>query len=140
VRRPLAVLTVLAGIAIIAAGSALAKGPSLASICGATGCVTLRGELAVQPIFSWWSVPFASRAAPGPAPSYSIRVRDPSGVTWVLLYVPNRHAIRIWQSRVPPDSQPIGPYWRTVPMSAEPVLRRLVRRVGPHAAPAGCHR
>lgn len=134
--RLLRILSVFGGLAAIAIGSAAAKGPNVASVCGASGCVTLRGESMVQPLISWWYTPFAPRAAPRPAPYYSIRLRDPSGIRWSLLYVPARRAIRIWQSRVPPYHQSIGPYWRTVPSSAVPAIRWLLQKLSPHAAPA----
>jgi hypothetical protein len=140
VLRLLGFLSLFCTVAFIAAGSATAKGPNVASICGASGCVTLRGESAVQPlaswVVSWWYTPFVSRAAPAPAPYYSIRLRDRSSAKWVLVYVPRRHAISVWQRRVPPDGRPIGPYWRTVPKSADPAIRRFVRNLSPYVAPA----
>jgi hypothetical protein len=95
----------------------------------------LRGKAALQPLISWWYRPFSHRSAPAPAPLYSIALRDPSGIRWSLLFVPARRAIRIWQSRVPPYNQPIGPYWRTVPGAALPAIGRLGRKITPFAAP-----
>ena len=89
----------------------------------------------VWPLLSWTYTPFKPRAAPRPAPYYSIRVRDPSGIKWTLLYVPSRRMMRIWQSRVPPYSESIGPYWRVVPRLAVPQIAKAVARVRPYAAP-----
>jgi hypothetical protein len=123
---------VLAGLCVT---SAEAKGPNVARVCGATRCTTIRGETAVWPLLSWQDAPFSARGAPSPAPYYSIRLHDPTGITWVLIYVPRRHAVRIWQNRVPPSSQGLGPYWRTLPASAEPVFRDAVRGLVPRRAP-----
>lgn len=132
------VLSAIGGLALIAPGSAVAKGPNFASICAASGCTTLRGEAAVQPLISWWYRPFSHRSAP--APFYSIKLRDPSGIRWSLLYVPARRAMRIWQSRVPPYNESIGPYWRTVPGAAVPAIDQLMHKVTPYAAPRRWHR
>jgi hypothetical protein len=128
-------VAVVAGVALTAPGSAAAKGPNFARLCGASGCTTLRGETAVQPLLSWWYTPFFQRGAPAPAPFYRIRITDPSGVKWSLLYVPARHAVRFWQNRVPPYHESIGPYWRSVPGSAVAVMGRLVHKLKPYAAP-----
>ena len=122
-------------LAALTSGAAQAKGPNAASVCGASGCTTLRGESAVWPLLSWTSTPFKPRAAPRPAAYYSIRVSDPTGIKWTLLYVPSRRMMRIWQSRVPPYSEPIGPYWRIVPRTAVPQIVRAVAHVRPYAAP-----
>ena len=133
-------LVVLGAFALGAPGSAAAKGPNVARVCGASGCTTLRGESAVQPLISWWYTPFSSRRAPRPAPYYSIAIRDPSGVRWSLLYVPSRRAMRIWQNRVPPYNQPIGPYWRDVPAAAVSGLGRVAAGLKPYAAPSAWRR
>jgi hypothetical protein len=134
--RPAGALAAIAAAALVTVPAASAKGPNAASVCGEARCVTIRGEAAVWPLLSWQYAPFAERDAPAPAPFYSIRLREPTGVRWVLLYVPERHAVRIWQSRVPPYSQGIGPYWRTLPASGERALRRAAGRLAPYAAPA----
>ena len=133
--RLLASMSLVTAIGAIAVASATAKGPNVASVCGATRCITIRGQTEVWPLLSWSHVPFSSRPAPAPAPYYSIRLHDPSGIRWVLLYVPRRHAVRIWQSRVPPYSEGVGPYWRTLPASSERAFRRVVRNLIPRAAP-----
>jgi hypothetical protein len=132
--RWIGVVSVVGGLALLASGSAAAKGPDFARICGASSCTTVRGEFAVQPLISWWYTPFSQRGAPRPAPYYAIKLRDPSGIRWVLLYVPGRHAMRIWQNRVPPYNQAFGPYWRTVPRTAMRAIARLVSKVRPYGA------
>ena len=115
--------------------AAAAKGPNVATVCGAKRCTTIRGDLAVAPLLAWQWVPFRTRSAPAPAPYYSIRLHDPGGIDWEFLYVPRHHAVRFWQSRVPPYAQGIGPYWRGLPASAERVFARAVRGLRPLAAP-----
>ena len=131
----LRVVGVVAALAALTSGAAQAKGPNAAAVCGASGCTRLTGESAVAPLLSWTYTPFKPRAAPRPAPYYSIRVSDPSGIKWTLLYVPSRRMMRIWQSRVPPYSESIGPYWRVVPRPAVPQIAKAVARVRPYAAP-----
>jgi hypothetical protein len=133
--RVVRVVALLAAVAAVAAAPSAAKGPNLARVCGSSGCVSIHGESAVQPLMSWWWTPFARRGAPAPAAYYSIRIHDPAGINWVLLYVPARRAMRIWQSRVPPYNESIGPYWRTIPRSAGRGLEAVVRPVRPFAAP-----
>jgi hypothetical protein len=133
--RFVAAVALAAGVAAVSATAAEAKGPNVASVCGAARCITIDGETAVWPFLAWQYVPFSARRAPAPAPYYSIRLHEPTGIRWVLLYVPRRHVVRFWQSRVPPYSQGIGPYWRTLPASAERVFRRVVRGLAPRAAP-----
>jgi hypothetical protein len=135
VLRVLTSVSLVAMLGAIAVASAMAKGPNIGTVCGATGCITIRGETAVWPLLSWSYAPFSSRTAPAPAPYYSIRLDDPSGIKWVILYVPTRHAVRIWQSRVPPYPEGVGPYWRTLPASADRVFRRAVGRMQPRLAP-----
>lgn len=55
-------------------------------------------------------------------------------VTWTLLYVPRRDAMRIAQSRVPPYAAGVGPYWRAVPGSAWAALDRATDGVTPFPA------
>lgn len=135
------VTTLLAGsvLAVVLTGSAGAKGPFEGRLCGSSGCVTLRGYAATAPFTSWWSRPSAQRPAPRPAPFFRIVLRQgvPDGeepVTWTLLYVPQRAAMRIVQSRVPPYAAGAGPYWRTVPGTARAALQRATRNVAPFAA------
>jgi hypothetical protein len=133
--RLVAAVALTAAVVAASATSAQAKGPNVASVCGATRCITIHGEMAVWPLLSWQYVPFSIRRTPVPAPYYSIRLHDPTGIKWVLLYVPKQHAVRFWQSRVPPYSQGIGPFWRTLPANAERVFRRVVRGLAPRVAP-----
>jgi hypothetical protein len=89
----------------------------------------------VWSLFAWQDAPFAIRAAARPAPFYGIRLHDTSGIERTIVYVPRRHAVRLWQSSVPPYAQGIGPYWRTLPAQAEVVFRRRVRGLVPRSAP-----
>jgi hypothetical protein len=128
------VASALAGAALLVPGSAGAKGPNFANVCGTSGCATVRGEFAVYRFMSWWNTPFSQRGAPAPAPFYKIKIRDPSGIRWSLLYAPSRRAMRIWQNKVPPYNQSIGPYWRSVPRAAVADMAALIRKVKPYAA------
>lgn len=135
------VATLLAGslLAVALAGSAGAKGPFEGRLYGSSGCVALRGYAATAPFTSWWPRRFAQRPAPRPAPFFRIVLRQsiPDGgepVTWTLLYVPQRGAMRIVQSRVPPYAAGVGPYWRTVPASARAALARATEGTTPFPA------
>jgi hypothetical protein len=88
-----------------------AKGPSTATVCGASGCATYRGELEILPMYQWWTKPFSLRSAPRPAAYYRIRLVDPGVQTSILLYSPARRAMRIWQGRssIPGQGGPAGP-------------------------------
>jgi hypothetical protein len=113
-----------------------AKGPDRATVCGVTHCVSIHGERAVWSLLAWqYDGPFAVRPAPRPAPFYAIRVRDSTRLDWTIVYVPRRHAVRLWQSHVPPYRQGVGPYWRTLPASAETVFARVVAPLAPRGAP-----
>ena len=135
--------TVVAGsaIAVALAAPVVAKGPMRGDLCGRSGCVALSGHEASAPFTSWWSRPFTERPAPASAPFFRVVLRQdaPDGgepITWTLLYVPQRSAMRIAQNRVPPYSAGVGPYWRTVPHSARAALARATRGVAPFAASA----
>jgi hypothetical protein len=105
-------------------------------VCGAGRCDTIHGERVVSSLFVWQSGPFTPRAAPRTAPYYSIRISGGgSDVRWVVLYVPSRHAIRVWQNRMPPYRDSVAPYWRTLSSGDEQVYRRTVRDLRPLAAP-----
>jgi hypothetical protein len=131
------VVWLVAACAACAAGPAAAKGPDAGSICGGLGCIALSGQSETAPFISWWNSAFSPRGAPRPAPYYWIQLRDGFApeIRWVLLYVPARRAMRIWQSRVPPGNEPIGPYWRTVPPAAADSIRVLVRSIRPYPTP-----
>jgi hypothetical protein len=91
----------------------------------------------VWSLLAWqYDGPFSLRAAPRPAPFYAIRVHDPAGVDRTLLYVPRRHAVRLWQSRVPPYRRGNPPYWRTLPAAVEGMFVRVVRGLAPRRAPS----
>lgn len=119
------------------AGAADAKSWPIAALCGQTRCVTVRHPT-VDAFFEWWSLPFAQLGAPRPAAFYTVRWHDSDSMgtyTTVLLYVPSRHLMRIYESGIPgyPHS-PIGPYWRSVPHREWSALGRIVARVAPHRA------
>jgi hypothetical protein len=117
-------------------GDATAKSWPVARVCGQAKCITVRHP-AVDDFFQWWSRPFRDLPVPAPAPYYSIRWDDFSfgdRITTVLLYVPTRHVLSLWFSRVPPYTQGIGPYWRSVPRYEWQPLDRIVRTLTPHYA------
>lgn len=131
-------LFAVVALVVAAVPAARAKGPAFGQLCGSSGCSALDAS-GLEPFSSWWFEPFAERPAPKPAPFFRVVVRQsaPDGltpVTWTLLYAPQRNAMRIRQSRVPPYSTGIGPYWRTVPTSARPALARATAAVKPFAA------
>jgi hypothetical protein len=127
---------VIAVLALALAASAAAKGPNRASICGATRCVAIRGDIKVYALVDWMASPFLVADAPKPAPYYAIEIRG-----WgELLYLPNRNVIRVWQGphaygNFPPGSSS-APYWRSLPRSARTLYARLVRGLAPREAPA----
>src|SRR5712691_1613745 len=111
----------------IGAAVAAAKGPDHGSLCGAFTCVALPDEPSVRPFIFWWRAPFARRVAPQPARYLQVQLHDRLGTSWLLLYVPERHAMPIWQSAAASQSNSVGPYWRRVPASAAVRLRELTR-------------
>jgi hypothetical protein len=130
------VVALVAAVAAVAVWPAAAKGPTFGTICGGLGCTALNGQAEISPFIRWWNTPFVPRSAPGAAPYYSIRLRDDlSDITWALLYVPASREMRIWQSRVPSSSEPVGPYWRTVPLWTAGMINTLVRRIVPYPPP-----
>jgi hypothetical protein len=136
----LRVLAVLAAVIAAAATSvANAKGPAEGRLCGSSGCVQLRGYEPVRPFLSWWDEPFAERRAPRPAPFFRVVLHQAGpdareAVTWTLVYVPSRNAMRITQSRVPPYRAGVGPYWRPIPVTARVALRRATAGARPYPA------
>lgn len=132
-----AIATAAVSIAL-AVPAAEAKGPAEAELCGSSGCVRLSGSAALEPFSSWWKTPFTQLRKPKPARFYRILVRqaEPEPITWSLVYVPARNAMRLTQSRVPPYATGIGPYWRTVPAPARRGLRDATRGTTPYPASA----
>jgi len=116
--------------------AAQAKGPGSGQLCGESGCSSLQGYEQLELFWSWWSEPFSQRRAPRPAPFFRLVVRQaaPAPITWTLVYAPRRNAMRISQSRVPPYSTGIGPYWRTIPASVRAGLLRVTRELTPFPA------
>ena len=129
-------LLAVATLVVIVPASAQAKGPASGRLCGESGCVTLQGWDTIRPFTAWWDTPFTERAAPRPAPFFRLVVTQASPhvgrkITWTLLYVPARNAMRISQSRVPPYSAGMGPFWRTIPITARAGLRRATAALTP---------
>lgn len=123
-------------VAAVAAGSASAKGPDTAKICGAR-CITLHGS-SVGIFAPNWSGAYALLDAPRPAPYYAITLTDssaPSLGVYRIVYVPSRHMVRVWQSNTPYGPRSVPAYWRGVPRGTEMTMRRIVSRVAPHIAP-----
>ena len=128
--------------AALAAFPVHAKGPAEGRLCGVSGCVTLRGWEELKPFTSWWDAPFKVRTAPRPAPFFRLIIHQAAPdnaktITWTLLYVPSRDSMRITQSRVPPYSSGIGPYWRTIPATARAGLRRATASLSPYPRSSG---
>ena len=133
----LRVLLALVTLAVIVPATAPAKGPASGRLCGESSCVNLQGWDAMRPFTGWWDTPFTERAAPRPAPFFRLVVKQASPdagrkITWTLLYVPARNAMQITQSRVPPYSTGIGPFWRTIPITARAGLRRATVALRPY--------
>jgi hypothetical protein len=123
-------------VALVAATAAWARGPSVASVCGSSGCTDVRGERTLWSIYGWWGEPFAHRAAPEPASFYRIRLRGGDGaVTMILLYAPSRRAMRIHTRSSLPGYAEVGPYWRTVPPHAAVALEPFLSGLRPFRAP-----
>jgi len=111
-------------LALTLAASAAAKGPDRASVCGATHCITLRGDIEVYALLDWKATPFELLDAPRPAPYYAITLRD-----WgTILYVPAQRLMRI-------DDPESPPYWRTLPRYQNARYSKLVRGMAPRPAP-----
>jgi hypothetical protein len=116
---------VLAVLALALPASAAAKGPDSASVCGATRCVAVRGEIPVYSLLDWKATPFMQLGAPTPAPYYPIMLRG-----WgMILYLPARELIRI-------DDPESPPYWRSLPEYQHARYAKLVRGLAPRPAPA----
>jgi hypothetical protein len=134
VRRAAFIVVLLASISASGAAPAHAKSWPVARVCGQTNCISVRHP-AVDSFFEWWSVGFHDLAVPAPARYYAIRWHDDTfDVDYLLLYVPSRHIMSIWQSRVPPYPQAIGPYWRSVPRYEWRPLDRILSAISPHKA------
>src|SRR6266446_7962244 len=125
--RLLVCVALVAVCASACARAGAAKGPDHGAFCGAFTCIALQDESSVQPIDSWWRLPFAPRAAPPPAAYFRIQLRDRLGSEWLLLYVPKHRTMRIWQRDGSPYLGPAGPCWRRVPASAVLALRQITR-------------
>ena len=115
---------VIAVLALTLTASAAAKGPDHASICGATRCVAIRGDIKVYSLLDWKATPFQILAAPKPGPYYLITIRD-----WgTILYLPQRNLIRMKDAT--------GPYWRGLPGYLRPEYAEVTRGLAPRPAPA----
>jgi hypothetical protein len=115
---------VVAVLALALAGSAEAKGPDHAAVCGATRCVTVTGDIHVASLLDWKGTPFMVLDAPKPGPYYEITIRG-----WgAILYVRSRNLIRMRDET--------GLYWRVLPAYLRPTYTKLVRGMAPRPAPA----
>jgi hypothetical protein len=124
-------------IALCAAGSAQAKGPDLARACGASGCATVRGAVAVARLLDWTGPSFTLADVPGPAPYYRITFRDDGRAFMTLLWVPSRHRMRVFQPTVYPFAPgSTHPYWRPVSAKGAAVLGQAVGGLRPFRAPS----
>jgi hypothetical protein len=118
------------------AGGAAAKGPDLARACGASGCATVRGPIAVARLLDWMGATFTLSDVPRPAPYYRITFRDHGSAFMTLLYVASRHRMRVLQpAQYPFAAGSSHPYWRPVPARGEAVLGRALAGLRPFSAP-----
>lgn len=83
-------------VALLAATPALAKGPDLASICGASGCATVDDVDRVN-VLALWTAGFEVRKEPPAAPFFTVELTTTRGAVakWSYLYVPSAHALKI---------------------------------------------
>ena len=121
----LALVTVLA-----AAGSAAAKGPDRARVCG-TSCRTITGDVNVYPLIDAWAQgAFAEADSPRRARFFAFTIdstRRESG-RWQIVWVPSKRLMRVTQVAVPPyQLDKVGPYWRPVPGAARSVFAAATR-------------
>ena len=138
-RRAFAV-AVLAALAV--AGTAAAKGPDRARLCGkTTACRVISGDQQVYPLISGWeTAPFSERGAPRPAPHFTIAIDSTQGEPgkWFLVWVPSKRLLRVTASGVPPyTSRTVGPYWRSVPAVAVTTFNAAVHGLVSHPAVRG---
>lgn len=89
----------LAVAVLIAAPSALAKGPDTARICGESGCVRVDDVEAVN-VLAFAESGFSSRTEPHPAPFFTVELTSSrvSEVRWHFVYVPSERALKIVQA------------------------------------------
>lgn len=83
-------------VALLAATPALAKGPDLASICGASGCATVDDVEEVN-VLALWTAGFVVREEPPTAPFFTVELTTTRGAVakWSYLYVPSARALKI---------------------------------------------
>jgi hypothetical protein len=126
----------VAVLALTLTASAAAKGPDHASICGASRCFEVNGDIKVYSLLDWQGKPFMVVDAPKPAPYYAISLRN-----WgKILYLPTRNLIRVWQGphaygEFAPGSSS-APYWRVLPNYLRTTYTKLVRGLKPRTAPS----
>ena len=139
IRRVIA-LAVLGALAV--AGTAAAKGPDRARVCGkTTACRVISGDRQVYPLISGWeTAPFSERGAPRPAPYFTIAIDSTQGEPgkWFLVWIPSTRLLRVTVSGAPPyTSRTVGPYWRSAPAAAVTTFNAAVRGLAPHPAVRG---
>ena len=107
--------------ALGAVGSAAAKGPDRARVCGKT-CRTITGDQNVWPLLGTWiEGSFAEADAPRRAPHFTFTMDSTQGESgrWQIVWVPSKRLMRVTQTAVPPyQLDTVGPYWRPVPAAA----------------------
>lgn len=83
-------------VALLAVTPALAKGPDLASICGASGCATVDDVEKVN-VLALWTAGFEVRKEPPTAPFFTVELTTTRGAVakWSYLYVPSARALKI---------------------------------------------
>lgn len=83
-------------VALLAVTPALAKGPDLASVCGASGCARLDDVDEVN-VLALWTAGFEVRKEPPTAPFFTVELNSTRGAVakWSYLYVPSAGALKI---------------------------------------------
>lgn len=83
-------------VALLAPTPALAKGPDRASICGASGCVTVANVEEVN-VLALWTAGFEVRNEPPAAPFFTVELTTTRGAVakWSYVYVPSARALKI---------------------------------------------
>jgi hypothetical protein len=130
-------ITIAAALTVFALATPLvaeAKGPTLARVCGADRCASIRGP-AVRAFLDWGGVAgFEQLPAPRTVPFYRLTLYDRGRPSWRLLYAPSARRVRITQLSVYPFDT-VAPYWRAVPPAGTSAFSRATRGLKPFPAP-----
>jgi hypothetical protein len=88
----------LAAAVLVVAPEAVAKGPDIVRVCGASGCSEIHDVAEVNALALYTSG-FESRSEPAAAPFFTVHltssVHDLGNAGWSFLYVPSARALKI---------------------------------------------